>query len=90
MLMPKPGGEPQEEQRDRQIRPTEHEQRGDGADMQKHQHQRGRPVQLLLFGELEEFDMGFLRGCGGHYAFKLAGNLSALCKSYVISDLAIG
>ena len=85
---PQSGGEPQEEQGDRQVRPTEHEERRDGADMQKDQYQGGRPVQGLLGGgELDEVEgTGLLSGCGGHYAFKLAGNLSALCKSYVISD----
>ena len=52
------GGEPQQEQGDRQVRPTEHKQRANGARVQDDESQGGLPVQpLLCFWKLDEIEI---------------------------------
>src|ERR1700728_3530688 len=67
-----PGGKPEQEKRDSQVRPTEHEEGGDGPHVQNHQHDNGWPIQSLISKFVEIGDHRLFQSCR-HYDSTLTG-----------------
>jgi hypothetical protein len=75
---------PQKKKRNRKIKPTEHEEGGDGADVEKNHRNRGKPIHRAVAFGGQKIDLHGFRMY--HYFLNLAGVWLVICKTYVIPE----